>query len=284
MVAGAARTVDASAVGDGERSLDFTASTGKLDGNRGFGLSFLLIVLVVGGIWALADAIRRRADPLWLAVLVLLFPFSWPLYLLLVRTRFGNWRQWVLARIPHRDGVAIEPSNSPHGAQLTLADSLESGERAAEAEVVYRDVLAQDPSCLAAWHGLARALLSLSRPREAVEALERVLVRDRSYRGYGAALDYAEALWQNEQRSDAVEVLESVVALTERLNHRVALAHYLALAEQREAAREVLRRALVEHERRGAPRDEGRWAQRAAEMLGALGDARPPAVPPAVHD
>jgi tetratricopeptide (TPR) repeat protein len=93
---------------------------------------------------------------------------------------------------------------------VALADTLEAHDRAAEAEPIYRAVLAEDPGDLAAWHGLARALLSLGRAREAVDALERVLVRDRAFRRYAAALDFAEALWQGGRHEDAIEVLEAL--------------------------------------------------------------------------
>ncbi|MBN2191618.1 MAG: tetratricopeptide repeat protein [Polyangiaceae bacterium] len=236
-------------------------------------MSILLGLLVIGGVWMLADAIRRRADPLWIAALVLLFPFSWPVYFVVVKARDLPWGVW--RRAPNHgqgapEGRPWNPESVSGDGQLALADSLEERERAAEAEPIYRAILARDPESLPAWHGLARALLSLARAREAVEALEQVLVRDRSFRGYSAALDYAEALWQNGQHRDAVEVLESVSTLTRRLNHRVALAHYLTLDGRRTEARTVLQRALAEH-RLGVGRGADiRWADRATAMLADL--------------
>ncbi len=236
-------------------------------------MSVLFVVLMVGGIWTLVDAIRRRAGPLWLAALVLLFPFSWPLYWVLARTGGSPLSRWFpsLEGGDGRVGVASPTRGGTRNEQqVALADSLEARDRAADAEPLYRAVIAEDPDALAAWHGLARALLSLARPGEAVEALERVLTRDRSFRGYSAALDYAEALWQNGQRQDAIEVLESLTRLTGRMNHQVALAHYLALDDRREAARAVLERSLAEHRDDLAEPTERRWAVRAVAMLEGL--------------
>lgn len=236
-------------------------------------MSVLVVVLMVGGIWTLVDAIRRGAGPLWIAVLVLLFPFSWPLYWVLARTGRAPLSRWFLRSAGTDGGGGFRSptvSSSRHAQQVALADSLEANDRAAEAEPLYRGVIAEDPGALAAWHGLARSLLSLARPGEAVEALERVLTRDRSFRGYSAALDYAEALWQNGQGQDAIEVLESLTRLTGRMNHQVALAHYLALDGRREAARAVLERSLAEHRDDLAEPRERRWAVRAVAMLEGL--------------
>lgn len=236
-------------------------------------MSVLIAVLVVGGVWTLVDALRRGADPLWIAALVLLFPFSWPLYWLVARAN-GAPR---LLRPRGSEPVAaeVEPAASlsrrrDQERQVALADTLEAQNRAADAEPIYRAVLAEDPGDLAAWHGLARALLSLARPGEAVDALERVLVRDRAFRRYAAALDFAEALWQNGQRQDAIEVLESLARLTGRVNHQVALAHYLTLDGRREAARAVLERLLADHHDALREPRQREWAARAVAMLEGL--------------
>jgi len=220
------------------------------------------------------DAIQRRADAFWLAILILLFPFSWPAYFLVVKSRDYGWgrllrtgqRSNTLA-LDELEAKAIVTGTSE--SKLDLADALEDSERALEAEAVYRGVLAEHPTNLRALHGLARSLLSLQRPGEAVEALEKVLEADRAYRGYAAALDYAEALWQNDQRDDALELLAAMAATTGRMNHRVAHAHYLTAAGKTQSAREVLTAALEAYETYQFvdKRREQYWAIRAEQML-----------------
>jgi len=236
-------------------------------------LSVLIAALVIGGVWTLVDAFRRGADPLWIAALVLLFPFSWPVYWLM--TRANGAPRLLRPRGSKPAATESEPAApvTRHRFQLrqvALADTLEAHDRAAEAEPIYRAVLAEDPGDLAAWHGLARALLSLGRAREAVDALERVLVRDRAFRRYAAALDFAEALWQGGRHEDAIEVLEALTRLTGRMNHQVALAHYLMLDGRRDAARAVLERSLADHRDTLREPRQRQWAARAVAMLEGL--------------
>ncbi len=159
-------------------------------------------------------------------------------------------------------------------ARLDLADALEEHDRAEEAATLYRELLEERPRSLRALHGLARALLSLHRPAEAVEALERVVEADRAFRGYSAALDYAEALWQSERRSDALELLAAMAATTGRMNHRVAHAHYLTEAGRHSAARAVLTEALSAYEQFQFTdkRRQQYWAVRAEQMLEELSE------------
>jgi hypothetical protein len=237
--------------------------------------TFVVFVLfAAGGVWMLWDAIQRRADAFWLAILILLFPFSWPAYFLVVKSRDYEWGRLLRgAGAPRPVSVEeLEAKAAMAGtreARLNLADALEEADRGGEAEAIFREVLRESPNNLRALHGLARALMSLKRPAEAVDALEKVLGHDRAYRGYAAALDYAEALWQNDQRSDTVELLAAMVATTGRMNHRVAHAHYLSAAGHRDQARVVLAEALQAYEEYqfADKRREQYWAIRAEQML-----------------
>jgi hypothetical protein len=234
----------------------------------------VLVLFAAGGVWMLWDAIQRRADAFWLAILILLFPISWPAYFLVVKSRDYAWGRAFRGGSNRRplslDDLRTKAMvNGSQDSKLNLADALEEAERASEAEALFRNVLADSPDHLRAWHGLARALMSLERPREAVEALEKVLAKDRAYRDYAAALDYAEALWQNDQREDALELLAAMAATTDRMNHRVAHAHYLAAADQKSRARDVLTAALDTYETYQFvdKRREQYWATRAEQML-----------------
>jgi hypothetical protein len=238
---------------------------------------FFVVLLMAGGVWMLWDAIRRRADAFWLAILILLFPFSWPAYFLVVKSRDYDWGRVLRGRraAPNASLDELEAKATVAGtdeSKLNLAEALEAAERAGEAEAIFRSVLIDNPNDLRALHGLARALMSLQRPREAVEALEKVLEVDRAYRAYSAALDYAEALWQDGQREDTLDLLEAMAATTGRMNHRVAHAHYLTVAGKPERARVVLTEALEAYE--SYPfvdkRREQYWAIRAEQMLDEL--------------
>ncbi len=226
------------------------------------------------------DAIQRRADAFWLAILILLFPFSWPAYFLVIKSRDYDWGHLLgkrqaprLVSLDDLEAKAIVTGTKE--SKLDLADALEEAERASEAETMFRGVLVESPNSLRALHGLARSLLSLRRPQEAIEALEKVLETDRTFRGYSAALDYAEALWQNDQREDTLELLAAMSAATGRMNHRVAQAHYLTAAGQTGRAREVLTEALQAYETYQFvdKRREQYWAIRAEQMLEELATA-----------
>ena len=141
------------------------------------------MLFAAGGVWMLWDAIQRRADAFWLAILILLFPISWPAYFLVVKSRDYAWGR-LLRGGRHRRPLSLDELRAKavvtgtQDSRLNLADALEEADRASDAEVIFRDVLAESPDHLRALHGLARALMSLGRPGEAVEALEKVLGKD----------------------------------------------------------------------------------------------------------
>ena len=132
--------------------------------------------------------------------------------------------------------------------KLAFADALAGAERYTEASDVYRDVLRRDDANKQALHGLARSLLGAGKRADACEHFHRLLEMDNSFADYSAALDYAEALWQSGQKEDAIEVLTGLVRVSSRINHRVALGHYLTLNERKGEARDVLELALRDHE------------------------------------
>jgi hypothetical protein len=156
--------------------------------------------------------------------------------------------------------------------ELATADALESQERYDEAIPRYERVLERQPGSHQALHGLARCMLGTGRPERAVELLGELLAQDNSYRNYSAALEYAEALWETGQREDCLQVLEQLVSVTRRINHRLALAHYSLAAELPGRAREVLEQALADHARQPERlrKQEQHWADRASVLLASL--------------
>ncbi len=218
----------------------------------------------------LSDAIRRRAGWFW--------------YLVILVAPFGAVIYFVAIKLPNvspgtKPATAIDTHSVPAtnrmvasanlSTTLEHADQLEENELYDEAMSIFQEALERDPNDLRALHGMARCELGLGHPRAAVTLLEQVLRTDREYRNFGAALDYADALWLAGQKQDTLELLRGLVGLTRRINHRLALAHYLAEIGNTTDARTEIQHAIREHE--AMPPDEQvkqqRWLERATHML-----------------
>lgn len=230
-------------------------------------------VAIAFTLWMVVDALRRKAELYWLAIIVLFAPLGGVVYFAVVKLRDWN-PQAVLARLPagpNVDSLKKQLDETPSVSnKLTLADALELRDECNQALPLYEDVLRGDPDNKQALHGVARCEMGLGRFDAAVQHLDRLLRLDNGYRDYSAALDYAEALWQNGQRGDAIEVLEGLVGVSTRINHHVGLAHYLIRGGEHLRARAVLEKGLDAYE--SAPdfvkRRDHKWAQRAKQMLG----------------
>ena len=236
----------------------------------------LYYIAVAFNVWMIVDAIRRRAELYWFIVLIL--PFGSLIYFFAVKARDYDFARLGVAspkrpRIGGLTELERRAEETPSVAnKLALGDALEAHERYAEASLLFREVLQRHPEDKQALHGLARALLGLRKAEEAVEQLAKLLELESNYRDYSAALDYAEALWQTGRSEDAVDLLHGLVNETRRINHRLALAHYLRLAGQNGPARVELEQALRDFE--SSPefvqRRDKKWADRAQRELRAL--------------
>jgi hypothetical protein len=229
-------------------------------------------------IWMLVDAIRRRP------------PFYW--YLIIVFVPFGDFIYFVMVKLPGASGQRSAPLSAEIPVlgpslneleqraketpselnKLAFADALASEQRPAEAVERYRDVLRQARDSKEALHGLARSLLALGRPTEATEELAHLMEIDPAFRDYSAALDYAEALWQSGQHDDAIGLLTGLVGVSKRINHRMALAHYLKEQGDSATARSELDQALRDFATQPdfVQRRDRRWADRARKLLAEL--------------
>jgi len=217
--------------------------------------------------WMLLDATRRRVDWFWYLV-ALLTPF---IYFLMVKLPNNP-------AIP-TPGSEVNPTivngqKSPVGSgqlppNLERADQLEEAERYDEAMPIYRESLEFVSDDLRALHGMARCELGLGHPSIAVTLLEKVLNTDREYRGYAAALDYADALWLAGQKQDTLELLDGLVHATGRPNHRLAYAYYLAAHGDLPKAQAETRRVIDEHSAlpQQQKQDDQHWRDRAEQML-----------------
>ena len=246
----------------------------------GIPLNIFSVFLIGFRLWMLVDAIRRRP------------PFYW--YLVIFFVPFGDFIYFVMVKLPGANGAiaprsALSPTVPVVGPSLSdleqraqetpselnklaFADALATEQRPAEAAERYRDVLRQAPDSKEALHGLARALLTLVRPLEAIEELSHLMDLDPAFRDYSAALDYAEALWQAGQHDDAIGLLTGLVGVSKRINHRMALAHYLKEQGDSVTARSELDQALRDFATQPdfVQRRDRRWADRARKLLAEL--------------
>jgi len=237
----------------------------------------LIAYLVIGAfqVWMLVDAIRRRSSFIW-KLLIFLIPLAAITYFFLYKLPELTGRRPAAGTA--RGGPTLEelselarqtPSELN---KLAYADRLAEFSRFPEAIGRYREVLRLNPQSKEALHGLARALLSLGRPREAVEELATLMELEPEFRDYTAALDYAEALWQAGQQEDTIGLLTGLVSVTKRINHRLALAHYSKERGDSITARNELDLALSEFASlpESQRKREQRWADRARKQLAEL--------------
>jgi hypothetical protein len=246
---------------------------------------FFLYLTLAFNIWMLVDAGRRRAEFYWYIV-ILFVPFGALIYFAMIKLPELRGRTPALSALP---AAAAPPGRSLIELErlaeetpsvlnkLALADGLLAEARYPEAIERYRELLDRDGENREALHGLARALLATQKPAEAAEELDRLMSIDKTFRDYSAALDYAEALWQCDRRDDAIGLLEGLVGVNSRINHRLALAHYLAESGNTVGARNELERALRDYATSPdyVRRRDGRWFERARQMLAGLGPSTP---------
>ncbi len=237
----------------------------------------LAIYLVIGAfqLWMLFDAFRRRSPFVW-KLLIFLIPLAAILYFFFVKLPELTGRRPAAALVP--PGPTLEeiaelarqtPSESN---KLAYADRLAELSRFSEAIGRYRDVLRVNRDSKEALHGLARALLALGRPLEAIEELATLMELQPEFRDYAAALDYAEALWQAGKQEDTIGLLTGLVSVTKRISHRLALAHYSKERGDSITARNELDLALSEFASlpEATRKREQRWADRARKQLAEL--------------
>jgi hypothetical protein len=220
-------------------------------------------------IWMLVDAWRRKAPPHWYFIIVVM-PFGAIFYFVMIKLRSYHEAKMRSYAEPNAGppsefvvGTAALPMD------LDRADALEEGGQYAAAEPLYRAALEADASNGRALYGLGCCLFGAGKPTEALPHFERLLELDRSFADYGAALTYADALWAANQKSDAIELLERLADVTGRINHRLALGHYLAEYGQLDRAQREVERALEEAQGPKAVFSERQrqWVERGHQML-----------------
>ncbi len=224
-------------------------------------------------IWMLIDAVQRRAEWYWYLIIILA-PFGPLIYFFVVKLQDrrpgGGSAVRIRRREPSLSDLRYRAEETPSVVnKLALADALLGRGECQEAAGIYRDVLLGDRENKEALHGHALSLMGMHRHAEAVGELHELMELENSYRDYAAALDYGEALWQSGEHEDAVDLLRGLVGVDGRINHRIALAHYLGLSGQKDEARKQLTTALDDYEHQPAfvKRRDAKWAAQAEKML-----------------
>ncbi len=223
-------------------------------------------------IWMLVDAWRRRAPLHWYFIIVVM-PFGAVFYFVMIKLRdYRDGIKQPSAGIGESPSVPFSIRPSPLAGDLDQADALEAREQYVEAEPLYRAALAVDATNKQAMHGLGRCLLGQGKAKDSLAHFEKLLELEREYRNFGAALDYADALWAAEQKNDAIELLEGLCATTDRINHRLALGHYLAEFGQIERAKHEIEQTLAKASGSTAPFNDRQrqWVARGRQMLAEL--------------
>jgi tetratricopeptide (TPR) repeat protein len=227
------------------------------------------------------DAFRRKAPTYWYFI-ILFFPFGVFIYtfaVVLRNARFETESQKEPTEDPN-SSPSIVPFFAANQVDLDQADRLEASEKYEEAVPFYRRALELSATNKRALHGLGRCFTGLGRAKEALDYYEKLLELDREYRDYSAALEYADALWESNQRNDCLELLERLADHTDRINHRLAFAHYLTEASDITRARQVIRQALENATLATHASDlkNRQWIERGEQMLAEL-DARDASAP-----
>jgi hypothetical protein len=237
----------------------------------------LVVYLVIGAfqLWMLFDAFRR-GSPFYWKLLIFLIPLAAIIYFFVFKLPELTGKRPALVRAPagpslEEIGELARQTPSEQN-KVAYADKLAEQQRFPEAIGRYRDVLRSNRDSKEALHGLARALLQLGRPLEAIEELATLMELQPEFRDYTAALDYAEALWQAGKQEDTIGLLTGLVSVTKRINHRIALAHFSKERGDSITARNELDLALSEFASLPEPmrKREQRWADRARKQLAEL--------------
>lgn len=227
---------------------------------------------------AVVHAIYAGVAPWWFCVIVLV-PFGELIYAASVLMPGGSVARRVVAKADRRSlrqlRYAWEQTPSLQN-QVALADRLcAEGERA-EAASLYEQALARDAGFLRAHYGLALCRSEAGQHASALEHWRVVVGANRNYEEHRAWLGLIQDLRALDRTDEALLELEKLVAASPQLGHVVEHCNALADAGRAGEARELLARALEDHEH--APRHVRRAARadarKAKELLGLLAAER----------
>lgn len=232
-------------------------------------LGYLMIAFWV---WMLVDVFRRAEASYWIVVIFLFGPPGALIYFLVVK-----WPEYwpTLKRLLKTQPLSSEKlirryeATPSEANELALANAFYDEERFDQAGKLYQDVLEKQPDHTSAMRGLARVYRTQANHTQSLSLYEKLVELDPRQDDFRVALEYGETLWDSGEKQRALEVLEDLAAETERMNHQLALAHYLVEADQKERAKSVLEVALLRHASDPVlqQQKDRRWAKSAHQLL-----------------
>jgi hypothetical protein len=223
---------------------------------------------------AVVHAIRAGVAPFWFCVIVVV-PFGELIYAATVLWPSGSVATRVVVKKERRSlaqlRYAFDQTPSLQN-QVALADRLRAEGADAEAAALYAQALGRDAGFLRAHYGLAACQSAAGEHASALEQWRVVVDANRSYEEHSAWLGLIADLRALGRTEEALLELEKLVSASPQLQHVVEQCSALADAGRAGEARELLERALEDHEH--APRHVRRSSRdafrRAKELASAL--------------
>jgi hypothetical protein len=235
---------------------------------------WLYLVQTAFMIWMLVDAYRRPADYFWFFIIFFLQPIGPWIYFFVVKIHdFQGAQGWSLPflnRRPALDELRYQAEHVPTlASELALAERLVELNQHAEALPFLEAALKREPEHCQILFLLAVCQAELGQPEKAVPNLERVIARDRAWSDYSAWRLLISAQTAMKETSAALTTCRELVRIAPTLRHRCLLAEHLIDEGQPSEARELLERALEDHQFAPsiARRRNRTWASQAKRLL-----------------
>ena len=244
-------------------------------------LRLLFLLQSAFSIWMLVDAIGRPGISRYWYWIVLM-PFGEWFYFFKYKIHDPDFA-WLKAPFGSLLDKPASIKELRHNAEQTpslankvsLAQALHDADEYEEAAKLFEDVLARDSTSPDGLYGLGVSRVGLGDDEGAIEPLRQLVDSEPSHHDYDGWAKLSHTLWKLERRKEAIEVLSRLVRRSPRLQHRMAYAYYLGLAEHRDEAQAQLATALQEFEYapKYVKRRERAMAKQAREMLRQLSEA-----------
>lgn len=237
----------------------------------------LLFLDTAFSLWMLVDAIRRGCQTYW--YLVVMMPFGEWVYFFMVKIKDPEFqflrdfhRRLTTPKVTTEKLRRLHEETPSFANTLTLAQALYDAEANEEAAELFGQALRLHDDSRDALYGLALARLRLGDTEPAIEDLRRLIERDPAFEEYAPWGDLARALAAEGRRDEAIELLDTLVIKSPRLEHRVFFAHFLHETGKSGDAQEQLELGIQEY--KDAPkflkRRKRRWFRQAQQMLKTL--------------
>jgi tetratricopeptide (TPR) repeat protein len=205
-------------------------------------------------VWMASDAVRRGRSQSWLWIMVFFNPLGAVFYFFTEYNEGGLAFRWpgqhlrrvTAADLRHAEAEVHRLGNA--ASWLQYASALRARKQYAKSVEAARNAVARDAANVDGQYELARALFDAKRPGEAVEPLEQVLARDRSFDRENALYLLSQAQLARNEPQAARRSLEELGERSSRPEYLYALALQQGRDGDREAAGRTLQRIIHEAE------------------------------------